>query len=140
MLLQDFFPFPLRPCVSSICALCECVIFIQVLQLSVSAPLVAYFPAEAKHSIKWLQVLSEGKVERKVEDKSSTAQLIAFHATSAPRGRGREPMQSARQCGPCVSIYFGLSSFVEGFALPRLSEILLRSNQAPNELGRARPA
>lgn len=42
-----------------ICTLCKCVDFVQVLQLSFSAPLIADFPVGDKRSIMLLKVLSE---------------------------------------------------------------------------------
>lgn len=57
--MQTPFIFNLHACANLICTLCKCIVFIQVLQLSFSAPLVADFPAGDKRSIMLLKVLSE---------------------------------------------------------------------------------
>lgn len=117
--------FNLSACVCSICTLRNCVDFIQVLQLSFSAPLIADFPVGDKHdSMTLLKVLSNDC--RLGQGWSSTAQLITFYPL-AHGERTESQHEALSNSNLCVSMYFWCSSVLR--ALCCLPQILLRLNK-----------
>lgn len=91
--------FNLCACVELTCGFCKCIVFIQVLQLSVSAPLVADFPVGHKCPIMLLKVLRLHMRRRKRNTrlKLSSSSLHVLHRTahhflftSTSRGHKRE--------------------------------------------------
>lgn len=135
---NPLFSLTLSAWVPLICTLCKCIVFIQVLQLAVSAPLVADFPVGDNHSVMSLKVLSEianeeegkGGEERSSSCPPQRSSSLSIHI-SLKRPQERDRRAKTKHWTTTERNLFWVRLGVESFVLSLLNP--LKVEQKANE-------